>query len=79
MMKTVLEKDLVSEFLKFARVQEERERQYELTVLKLLMGQQPEQIPIPNVPTQHLNNMPPCNNAPLGGFYKYMQQIRQNA
>ena len=78
MMKTVLEKDPVSDFLKFAREQEERERQHELTVIKLLMGQPPAQIPVPNLQNQHLNNMPPCNNEPPGGFFRYMQQIQQN-
>ena len=61
MIKTVLEKDPVSEFLKFAREQEER--QHALTVIKLLMGPPPAQMPVPNLQNQLLNNMPPCNNA----------------
>ncbi len=48
-MKTLVEKDPLQDFLTFAREQEERDKQHELALIKLLMGQ-PAQVPMMNQP-----------------------------
>ena len=40
LMKNIAEKDPMSDFLKFMREQEERERKHELAVISLIMNQQ---------------------------------------
>ena len=48
-MKALIEKDPLQDFLKFAREQEERGKQHELALVKLLMSQ-PTQVPMMNQP-----------------------------